>query len=131
MGKVDLERAYRDYIVCLNNRDWATLGKFVHQDVHHNGRALGIRGYRSMLEDSYEQIPDLRFEVEILVADPPRVASRLRFDVTPKADFLDLPVNGQRVTFSENVFYEFRDGRIQNVWSVLDKVAIEAQLKMR
>jgi len=129
MGKVELERIYRDYIVCLNHQDWATLGRFVHEEVHHNGRALGISGYRSMLEDNYRQIPDLRFEIELLVADPPRLASRLRFDVTPKADFLGLPVNGRRVKFCENVFYELRDGLIQDVWSILDKVAIEAQLR--
>jgi predicted ester cyclase len=46
MDKADLERAYRAYIVCLNNRDSATLGEFVHQDVQHNGQALGISGYR-------------------------------------------------------------------------------------
>jgi predicted ester cyclase len=129
MSKVDLEATYGDYIVCLNNRDWATLARFVHENVHHNGKPLGIDGYRSMLEADYEQIPDLRFEIEILIADPPHVASRLRFDVTPKADFLGLPVNGRRVTFCENVFYEFQDGLIKKVWSVIDKAAVEGQLR--
>jgi len=40
-----------------------------------------------------------------------------------------VPVNGRRVSFCENVFYAFRDGRIEQVWSVIDKVAIEAQLR--
>jgi predicted ester cyclase len=38
-------------------------------------------------------------------------------------------VNGRKVSFSENVFYEFRDERIWNVWSVIDKAAIESQLR--
>ena len=58
----------------------------------------------------------------------PRLACRLLFDVTPRGTFLGLPVNGRRVRFAENVFYEFREGKIQEVWSVLDKLAIEAQL---
>jgi predicted ester cyclase len=37
-------------------------------------------------------------------------------------------VNGKRVNFAENVFYQFRDERIAEVWSVIDKAAIEAQL---
>ena len=49
-------------------------------------------------------------------------------DVAPPADFLGLAVNGRRVQFTENVFYEFDDSRIRQVWSVIDKVAIEAQL---
>jgi predicted ester cyclase len=33
------------------------------------------------------------------------------------------------VKFAENVFYEFHDGLIRDVRSVLDKVAIEGQLR--
>jgi predicted ester cyclase len=32
------------------------------------------------------------------------------------------------VSFAENVFYQFRAGKIAEVWSVIDKRAIEAQL---
>ncbi|WP_020187166.1 ester cyclase [Methylopila sp. 73B] len=128
-SKDDLEAAYRGYIACLNGRDWTKLGEFVHGDVRHNGRPLGIGGYRSMLEADYERIPDLHFSIQILVVDPPLVASRLDFDVTPKGKFLDLPVHGRRVRFCENVFYRFRDQRILEVWSVIDKAAIEAQLR--
>jgi predicted ester cyclase len=39
-----------------------------------------------------------------------------------------LPVNGKRISFTENVFYEFRDQRIEQVWSVIDKATIESQL---
>jgi predicted ester cyclase len=92
-----------------------------------HGRPLGLAGYRAMLEQDCEAIPDLRFEVELLVVDPPHVASRLIFDVTPGRDFLGLSVNGRRVRFAENVFYLFKAGRIAEVWSVLDKSAIEAQ----
>ena len=81
-----------------------------------------------MLERDFEEIPDLQFNIELLICDPPYVASRLRFDCRPKGLFLDLPVNGRRVVFAENVFYRFRDERIAEVWSVIDKAAIEAQL---
>ncbi|MGO1616304.1 MAG: ester cyclase [Halomonas sp.] len=128
MNKHDLEATYRDYITCLNNQDWTTLGQFVHDDVHHNGRRLGLDGYRAMLEADYEQIPDLHFNIELLAVDSPHVASRLRFDVTPKGSFLGLAVDGKKVTFCENAFYLFSDNKIREVWSVIDKAAIEAQL---
>ncbi|OZI19212.1 ester cyclase [Bordetella genomosp. 9] len=128
MTKNELEARYTDYIACLNRQDWTSLGRYVHDDVWHNGRPLGLPGYRAMLEKDLEQIPDLRFHIEMLLVDPPRVACRLRFDVTPKAVFMGLPVNGRRVSFREHAFYEFRDGRIFDVRSVIDKAAIEAQL---
>jgi len=126
--RADLADIYRAYIACLNAQDWAKLGQFVHDDASHNGRRLGLPGYRAMLERDFTDIPDLQFDIELLLADPPMIASRLRFDCTPKGKFLGLDVNGRRVTFAENVFYQFRDGKIEQVWSVIDKAAIEAQL---
>lgn len=124
----DIAEIYRDYIACLNRQDWGALGRFVCEDVCRNGRPLGVSGYREMLEENFRQIPDLHFEIAMLVADRRRLASRLAFDCRPRGEFLGLPVNGRRVRFCENVFYEFRDSRIREVWSVLDKSAIEAQL---
>jgi predicted ester cyclase len=124
----DLAQVYRDYIACLNRQDWLTLGQFVHDEVIHNARPLGLAGYRAMLEQDFRDIPDLHFDIELLVSEPPRIAARLSFDCAPSGQFLGLAVNGRRVSFCENVFYEFAGGKIRQVWSVIDKTAIEAQL---
>ena len=81
-----------------------------------------------MLENDFCEILDLHFNIQLLVSDPPCVASRLVFDCTPRGRFLGLDVNGTRVSFAENVFYEFRGDKIVQVWSVIDKAAIESQL---
>jgi predicted ester cyclase len=126
--KTDLSGIYRNYIACLNKQDWRELEKFVHDDVRYNGGWIGLSGYRAMLERDFREIPDLYFDIQLLISDPPYIASRLRFECMPKAKFLGLHVNGRKVTFAENVFYEFRDEKIEQVWSVIDKTAIEAQL---
>jgi predicted ester cyclase len=125
----ELSAVYRDYIACLNAQAWDRLGRFVDDEVERNGRRLGLRGYRRMLEQDFRDIPDLRFDVELLVCEPPRVASRLRFECSPRGRFLGLDVDGRRVSFAENVFYELRRRKIARVWSVIDKAAIEAQLR--
>lgn len=126
--KADLASQYHAYIACLNRQDWPALGQSVHTDVHYNGRLIGLAGYQAMLEQNYLDIPDLHFHIEQLLCEPPWVASRLLFDCTPTGVFLGLPVNGRRVSFRENVFYGFRAGRIERVWSVIDAAAIQAQL---
>ena len=128
MMKTGLSDIYRNYIACLNQQDWPNLGRFIHDDVHYNGERIGLSGYRAMLERDFRAIPDLHFDIHLLISEPPRVASRLRFDCTPTGLLFGLAVNGRRVSFTENVFYEFLDRRIKNVWSVIDKAAIEAQL---
>ena len=128
MTKADLSEIYREYIACLNRQDWPNLGQFVHEEVRYNGERVGLSGYREMLEGDFRAIPDLYFHIHLLISEPPRIASRLSFDCTPKGILFGLHVNGKRVSFTENVFYEFRDERIEKVWSVIDKAAIESQL---
>ena len=81
-----------------------------------------------MLEMDFQEIPDLRFNIALLVCEPPYVASRLTFNCTPTGRFLGLSVNGKTVSFAENVIYKLKDAKIVQVWSVIDKAAIESQL---
>ncbi|MCT4370728.1 ester cyclase [Yangia mangrovi] len=129
MAPEDLAALYRGYIACLNRQDWKRLGDFVADAVAYNGERIGLAGYRRMLENDFAAIPDLSFEVALLACEPPQIASRLEFDCTPVGRLFGLPVNGRRVRFAENVFYRVKDARIAEVWSVIDKSAIEAQLQ--
>jgi predicted ester cyclase len=128
MSKIQLSDVYRGYIACVNAQDWPKLEQFVHDEVCRNGQQIGLSGYRKMLEKDFCEIPDLHFNIHLLVCDPPYLASRLAFDCSPNGRFLGLDLNGKRVSFTENVFYEFRREKIWRVWSVIDKAAIEAQL---
>ena len=128
MIKDELSDAYRNYIACLNRQDWLKLEQFVHAEAYYNGKRIGLSGYRQMLEKDFYEIPDIYFDIHLLISDPPYIASRLGFDCTPRGKFLGLDVNGKKVSFTENVFYEFRSGKIWQVWSIIDKAAIEAQL---
>ncbi len=129
MIKADLSNIYRDYIDCLNKQNWPKLEQFVHDEVHYNGQRIGLPGYREMLEKDFREIPDLHFNIQLLISDPPYIASRLTFECSPKGKFLGLLVNGTEISFTENVFYEFGKDKIERVWSVIDKAAIETQLK--
>ena len=128
MIKATLSDIYCDYIACLNQQHWLQLEKFVDDEVSYNAQQIGIVKYREMLEGNFNDIPDLHFNIQMLISDSAHLAARLAFDCTPKGMFLELPVNGRRVSFSENVFYEFRREKIVQVWSIIDKAAIETQL---
>ena len=126
---MNLAKIYEAYIACLNARELNRLDEYVDDSVIYNSSKIGLTGYREMLAGDYRDIPDLRFIIDLLLFDPSTVASRLRFDCRPKAEFLGLRVDGRHVVFHENVFYRFAEGRIQEVWSVIDRVEIEKQLK--
>ncbi|MCZ3378167.1 ester cyclase [Rhizobium sp. AG207R] len=107
-----LSELYQEYIDCLNNRDWGSLADYVNTDVAYNGEIVGLDAYRRAREKEAHEIPDLYYTVDILVSDNNTLASRLEFDISPTGEFLGLPVNDQRVSFCENVFYEYKGGTL-------------------
>ncbi|WP_213881777.1 ester cyclase [Pseudomonas sp. dw_358] len=124
----DLDTFYRNYIRCLNHQSWTELGQFVSEDVEYNGLRVGLDGYRHMLERDFQQILDLQFVIRLLVTDSQTIAARLAFDCSPTGVFQGVAVDGRRLHFCENVFYEVSSGRIAQVWSVIDKTAVEMQM---
>ncbi len=124
----ELERIYRGYLDALNDRRLADLGQFVHDEVTRNGRTMTCQQYAQFIADDVDAIPDLRYTIDQLVSGDGTVAARLWFDCTPVREFAGIPVNGARVQFAEHVFYRFRDGRIEQVWSLIDTNAIRDQL---
>jgi len=70
MIKTELSDVYRDYIACLNKQDWPKLEQFVHDEVCYNGQRIGLLGYREMLERDFYEIPDLYFNIQLLISDP-------------------------------------------------------------
>jgi predicted ester cyclase len=124
----ELEARYRAYLACLNERAWHDLARHVDAGVVYNRDRVGLTGYLEMLELDAHQVPDLHYEPGLLVVQPPFVAARLDFDCSPRGRFLGVDVNGRRIAFAENVFYRYAGSRIVEVWSVIDKAAVERQL---
>ncbi len=128
MTESDLITVYREYLACLNGRQWDSLGQFVADRLHYNGKPLSLSDYRAMLIADTRAIPDLEFRPQLLLADDHVVSARLYFECTPRDTFLGFEPTGGPMAFPEHVFYRFDDGRIVEVWSLIDKESIREQL---
>jgi predicted ester cyclase len=126
-----LETIYRNYISAINAR--SNLSPFVHPSVTHNGNIMSCAGYMDMIKASFIAAPDLFFTVDKLVTsedgETETIAARICFDVTPISTFLGLEATGRRVQFAEQVFYRLRDGKIDEVWSLIDTNLVKKQLE--
>ena len=129
MDAADLERTYRQYLAHLDERRFDALDAFVHDHVTYNGQPMTRQQYADHIAASTDAAPDLLFTAELLLAQGDLVASRLAFDCTPVATFLGHPPTGERVRFAEHVLYRFEDGRIRQVWSLLDLTAVADQMR--
>ena len=88
---------------------------------------MSLGDYRAMLEADTRAIPDLRYTAALVVTDADVVVCRLLFRCTLQQPFLGFEPTGVLISFSEHVFYRFRDRSIVEVWSLLDTQAIAAQ----
>ena len=119
---------YRRYISYLNDRRVDELGEFVLEEPTYNGKPMTRLDYQDLIAGNIAAIPDLYFDVALLVVEGDQIACRLNFDCTPRSKFLGLQPNGKSISFSEHVFYNLRDGKIDEVRSLLDRPAIESQM---
>ena len=122
-----LRQRYLDYLEVLNDRRFEDLDHFVADHLTYNGSPQTREHYQDQRRREADLIPDLRFDVALLVVEENRVACLLRFDCTPEGEFLGFPVSGLRIQFTEHVFYRFDHGRIVEVRSLLDREAIRHQ----
>ncbi|OBK92896.1 ester cyclase [Mycobacterium asiaticum] len=130
----DLLAGYRDYLACLNAREWDRLGEFVAVHARFSRQCalqrnrMSLNDYREMLQGDARAVPDLRFQPDLLLVDNDIVTCRLVFSCTPRHRFLGFAPTGGQVTFAEHAFYKFENPRILEVWSVIDIEAIREQL---
>ncbi|KAI1173721.1 SnoaL-like polyketide cyclase-domain-containing protein [Nemania sp. FL0916] len=127
----ELEDTYRNYIGSINARTMvADLPKFCHLQVTYNAERLPLEKYRGLMDAAIAAIPDVVFGIDALVVDAPaqRVAARIQFDGTPTGPFAGVEPTGSSVRFYEHVTYQFRDGKIDRVWSIVDLKSYRKQL---
>lgn len=122
-----LEAVYRDYLTALDERRFEDLGRFVHDELTYNERPMTRAEYAAMIADDARRIPDLRFDPQLVVVAGDLLACRLWFACTPELEFAGVAPTGGPVAFAEHVFYRFREGRIEQVWSLVDLDAFRAQ----
>jgi len=120
---------YRGYLACLNEKRFGDLAEFVHDSVAHNDRMLTVVEFQDLLRRDAAEIPDLYYEIERLVVEGEQVACRIRFNCTPATSFRGLPSAGRPISFVEHVFYRYQEGRIAQIWSLIDMDAIRDQLR--
>jgi len=128
MTEAELEAHYRRYIGYLNDRRLDELDEFLHEELTYNGQPETRADYRERIAGDLAAIPDLYFDVQLIVVGGEQIACRLFFNCTPQSEWLGLRPNGGSISFAEHVFYKFRERKIYEVWSLLDVASIAQQL---
>ncbi|KAB5549463.1 hypothetical protein GE09DRAFT_174932 [Coniochaeta sp. 2T2.1] len=128
---LDLYQFYTSYIGCINSRTMENeLHKYCLPQVIWGGRKLPVDEYRQLMEDSFDAISGLSFDVRDLVVDNDRqqIFSRIEFTGVPVRSYVGVEPNGRTVRFAEHAIYWLDAGKIARVVTVIDWKAYRKQL---
>jgi predicted SnoaL-like aldol condensation-catalyzing enzyme len=78
-----------------------------------SGVARGAKGMKEAFAGLHEEYPDVRVDIESIVAEGDLVAVRLTFSGTHAA-------TGERTVWPETVFTRFADGKAVESWELID-----------
>lgn len=95
------------------------------------GQAPGLEGMKQMFAMFVEAFPDMRIEVEDLIAERDLVVARLAMSGTHKGPLFGTPPTGKHVTFRGVDMVRIRDGRATEVWHYGDDFLVLGQLGVK
>lgn len=99
--------------------------------VHMVGMPEAVHGrdaWKALIASYFRAFPDLALAIEDEVAEDDRVAMRLVWSGTHRAEFLGVAASGRAVRVSSSVFFRVIDGRVETEWHQDDLLGLLQQL---
>ena len=90
-----------------------------------------LEGYKQSAAQLYEAFPDLRHNLEDMIAEGDKVVTRLTAHGTNTGNFFGLSPTGKAVTVSEIAIFRIADGQIVEQWPQSDALGMMQQLGLR
>jgi steroid delta-isomerase-like uncharacterized protein len=92
--------------------------------------ATGVQALKRVWVVLLRAFPDIHVAVEDVIAERDRVVTRNTVTGTHQGDFLGLPPTGKSVSYNEIFVVRFANGRIAEIWGVVDALSQMKQLGM-
>jgi predicted ester cyclase len=106
----------------------AVADNYVRHDLRAAQAAPGPEGQKRITADFRAAFPDLRFEVEIMLAEDEFVVARWTATGTHSGRWGTIEPTGRRGTFSGVNIFRFEDGKVAEIWNHRDDLGLLEQL---
>jgi steroid delta-isomerase-like uncharacterized protein len=90
--------------------------------------ATGAQALKQVWAVLLRAFPDLHVAVEDVIAEGDKVVSRNTVTGTHRGEYRGLPPTGKSVKYNEIFIFRFADGRIAEIWGVVDLLSQMRQL---
>jgi predicted ester cyclase len=126
------KNAYRTLInECLNKGDMAAADMYIAKDmVDHdpNNPMGGLDGFKKFVTEWKSAFPDGLTEIQDIVSEGDRVIARIRATGTQTGKFNEMQATNKRIDVLGFDEARFKDGKIVEHWSVVDRLELMKQL---
>ncbi|KKY14877.1 putativelike polyketide cyclase [Phaeomoniella chlamydospora] len=128
MTPSELEAHYRRYLTYLNTNRARELQDFVADTVTHNGKTLTREQYQDFVAGNFKCFSTIDIAPELIVANDDQVACRIKFsNCKLEKELFGCQPTGRVFDMVEHVFYRFQEGKIVEVQSLVDEIALREQ----
>ena len=124
---------YNDDVWNLHNPD--ALAKYfapdarVHSMTPGNVAGAGLDYLKVRAQSLLNAFPDIKFVVEEFIQQDDRVAARVTIEGTHRSEFAGISATGKRMKVYDFAMYRVAEGKITDVWSLIDMHAMRDQLQ--
>ena len=125
----------RRFLDAVNSGDAELLSRTIDEvfepDVkqHTPFEAAGVQTLKEMVFDRlYRAFPDLHITLEDVIEEDDKVVEKDTVTGTHLGEFNGLPPTGKSVSYSEIFIMRFTNGRIAEIWGVVDIFSVMKQL---
>lgn len=106
--------------------------KLYNSAVIHHGFSNRIRPGVAGLKDHYTSLlkgfPDMRIDIDDIIAEGEKVVHRFMFSGTHKGEFLGVPATGKLVRAAGVHIHLFQNAHAVEVWQILDTFAFLSEI---
>lgn len=119
----------RRVLRAMETGDEAEIDAVIAEDyIQHNHLANGREPVKKMLKQVRQGLPDLRVEVEDMVAEGDRVMVRIKMIGTHSGRFMGVEPTGKPITIDAVDTWRIEAGRLKEHWDVVDRLGVMRQL---
>jgi steroid delta-isomerase-like uncharacterized protein len=104
---------------------------YVRHDLRPSQAEPGPAGQKRIAADFRRAFPDVRFDVEMIIAEGDLVAARWTAHGTNSGPWGRQLATGRRARFSGVNIFRFRDGKVAEIWNHRDDLGLMEQLGVR
>jgi C-1 hydroxylase len=121
-----------DFLASWNRGDFGAMTCRWSPDMVHHTRTstYGTAQVFGLISGFMRAFPDLKFEIDNIVAEGDYVATRMTARATHRNDFMGIPATGKQITCTAMGLVRIVDGRIVEHWSLMDELYLMQQLHL-